>query len=62
MFKKGQVLKSYKFGSCYVVEGPFDSQNIYVRPITDLSRIVRCFPERLFLIGNNYQAKPKCSR
>lgn len=62
MFKKGQVLKSYKFGSCYVVEGPCDSQNIYVRPIADLNRIVRCFPERLFLIGNNYQAKQKCSR
>lgn len=59
MFKKGQLVRS-SFGNLYTID--------YVEGgIASVSSILGGFKilivtERLRLIGNNYRAKPKCSR
>ena len=63
MFKKGQLVRSKKTGRAYLVEGD-DPTGFYVRgaALVNPMRTLGA-PERfLTLIGNNYQAKPKCSR
>lgn len=58
MFKKGQLVRSRKYGDLYVVERVYDDGEVVVAPL-----IVRLLPElwfnpeRLELVGNNYKAK-----
>lgn len=59
MFKKGQLVRS-SLGSFYVVEGQ-NPRFVIVRSIAH-GYCDTIIPTRLKLIGNNYQAKPKCSR
>ncbi len=63
MFKKGQLVQSVKYGAYYVVDHVYADGTLYAVPMvrTLLHRLMFT-PERLRLIGNNYQAKPKCSR
>jgi len=59
MFKPGQLVKSYKYGSCYIVRGYYDDSKVNISPVSEPQRIIRCLVDRLFLIGNNYQTKTK---
>ena len=63
MFRKGQLVRSKKTGRIYLVEG-YDPTGFYVRGQTPTYPIYTLgAPNRfLTLIGNNYQAKQKCSR
>lgn len=63
MFKKGQLVRSKNTGRIYLVEG-YDPTGFYVRGQTVRGPIYTLgAPNSLLtLIGNNYQAKPKCSR
>lgn len=61
MFKKGQLVQSVKYGFKYIVcsdEIPWR----YVRIRTHGGVHGTINPRDIRLIGNNYQAKPKCSR
>ncbi len=63
MFKKGQLVQSVKYGDLYVVTHSFTDGWAMTAPLTPKRMDKLLFsPERLRLIGNNYQAKPKCSR
>ena len=59
MFKKGEVVQSLDTGNLYRVESTLG----HVVTVTDgcLTFPVR-FDRLQPVIGNNYQAKPKCSR
>lgn len=61
MFKKGQLVQSVKYGDHYVV---VSASHLYARciPLTKkfwFSDTMLLEPERLRLIGNNYQPKPQ---
>lgn len=63
MFKKGQLVQSVKYGDLYVVTHAFPDGWAMTVPLTPKRMDKLLFsPERLRLIGNNYQAKQKCSR
>lgn len=63
MFKKGQLVQSVKYGGYYVVDKVYADGNLFAVPLVRTLLYQQFFtPERLRLIGNNYQAKPKCSR
>ncbi|USW07559.1 hypothetical protein PF619_gp25 [Salmonella phage GRNsp27] len=60
MFKKGQLIRSKLTGHYFRVLG----DNLK-RPLVEAVRsgaIGNINPSHVALIGNNYQAKPKCSR
>ena len=63
MFKKGQLVQSVKYGDYYVVDHVYKNGDLYAVPLVRVL-LPRLFftPERLRLIGNNYQARQKCSR
>lgn len=64
MFKKGQLVQSVESGMYYVVAAVLYSEQEYAR--VSLAKNPSCLfmtsRRGLRLIGNNYQAKPKCSR
>lgn len=64
MFKKGQLVQSVKYGDYYVIEtsGPTMNSCVPLSPKFWFGRTMFLEHERLRLIGNNYQAKQKCSR
>lgn len=63
MFKKGQLVQSVKYGDYYVVTHVFPDGWVMTEPLTPKRMDKLLFsPERLRTIGNNYRAKPKCSR
>jgi hypothetical protein len=60
MFKTGQVIRSTRTNRIFIVEAwpfarPIVDNNIWPNPL-------KMAHDQLVLIGNNYQAKPKCSR
>lgn len=60
MFKKGQLVKNRSRRYYIVAEDQEPSGPVYVVSLIGFWSVV---PEKhLELIGNNYQAKPKCSR
>ena len=61
MFKKGQLVKSVKYGVEYIVCSD-EIFGRYVRVRTPGGIYVNVDPREIALIGNNYQAKQKCSR
>ena len=65
MFKKGQLVRSKRTGWLHVVQYDYKSVApfISVRCVSrKTARPMLCVPsEEMELIGNNYQAKPKCS-
>lgn len=57
MFKKGQLVRSKVSGKVYLADGPYSLKAI------DGAHSFKVIWRNVFeLIGNNYQAKPKCSR
>lgn len=61
MFKKGQLVRSTRNGKNYVVLGRTIGERVWASHVRHQAGFwlnTRC----LRLIGNNYQAKPKCSR
>lgn len=66
MFKKGQLVRSTRTGWLHVVQYSYGKPTdfINVRCVSRKTmRPMLCMPsEEMELIGNNYQAKPKCSR
>ena len=65
MFKKGQLLRSKMTNNIYLVEGPCRTSGMsYVSTLHGLAKGLHGTIEdrQVALIGNNYQAKPKCSR
>ena len=59
MFKKGQLVKS-SFGNLYIIDYVDGCRARVTSILGDFKILI--LTERLRLIGNNYQAKPKCSR
>lgn len=60
MFKKGQLVRSKDTGRYYTV-----FQDFYRNPMCqtlDGEQRMRIFASALEIVGNNYQAKPKCLR
>lgn len=63
MFKVNQLVQSIKYGDYYVVTLALPGGWAMTVPLTPKRMDKLLFsPERLRLIGNNYRAKPKCSR
>ena len=61
MFKKGQLVRSVKYGVEYIVCSD-EIFGRYVRVRTPGGTHGTVDPGEIALIGNNYQAKQKCSR
>ena len=63
MFKKGQLVQSVKYGDYYIADHVYVDGSLFAIPL-EKKRLDKLLftPERLRLIGNNYQAKQKCSR
>ena len=63
MFKKGQLVRSHVTKRNFTVEA-VEGNLVLVKPAWDCWNkqpfLIR--PSALLLVGNNYQAKPKCSR
>lgn len=65
MFKKGQIVRSKMTSNIYLVEGPCRTSGMsYVSTLHGRDKGLHGTIEhrQVTLIGNNYQAKPKCSR
>lgn len=66
MFKKGQLVRSTRTGWLHVVCYDYlkPEEFINVRCVSrKTARPMLCVPsEEMEFIGNNYRAKPKCSR
>ena len=60
MFKKGQLVRSKDTGNLYLVVSSRAGVVTVSEPYGIRSFHVRF--DRLYIIGHNYQAKPKCSR
>lgn len=58
MFKKGQLVKS-SFGNLYIIDSIDGCMASVTSILGDFKILI--LTERLRLIGNNYQAKQKCS-
>lgn len=57
MFKKGSVFRCKATGNVYLVDGP---SSLKARDGAHSFKVI--WRNDFELIGNNYQAKPKCSR
>lgn len=62
MFKKGQLVRSRKYGDLYVIDSPAHHRDGWYlcAPLTPKfwhGRTMLFNPERLELVGNNYKAK-----
>lgn len=65
MFKKGQLVRSMYTGCLYFIHEVTEEGCLEVGHVSFLGtgRLGRTRSDKhLTLIGNNYQAKPKCSR
>ena len=64
MFKKGQLIQSETTGMYYMVGDVKYPEQEYARvsPISNPACSIMTSKKCMRLIGNNYQAKPKCSR
>lgn len=66
MFKKGQLVRSTRTGWLHVIDHVYklEPSHVWVRCVSRKTARPRlCVPsEEMELIGNNYQAKLKCSR
>ena len=64
MFKKGQLIQSIKYGDYYVVTqpGPVHAKAKPMSPKKWPLPYMFVEEPRFRIVGNNYQAKPKCSR
>lgn len=61
MFKKGQLVRTKDYGFIYIVEEDQRHPGVVsVRTVGGMCGTIGA--DVLNLIGNNYRAKPKCSR
>lgn len=66
MLKKGQLVRRTRTGWFHVVDqgSQFETDFVFVRCVSRKTARPRLLApvDEMVLVGNNYQAKPKCSR
>lgn len=62
MFKKGQLVRSKRSGDLFIVDWSYKTSCYAQRLVPLMFTRLHFFNTDLELIGNNYRAKPQCSR